>query len=722
MNEPLSTLRDGYDVIVIGGGPAGTTAATLLGREGRRVAIFDREHLPRYHIGESLLPSVLPFLEELDALDAVKAAGFHRKTGQTFRWGEDRTPWSLDFRQLDVYPYAFFVERGDFDHILWQNAARHGADARDAITVDDVVTEGPRVVGVTVRDAGGATRGISARYVLDTSGQNALLARKFGTRRWVKGLRNLAVWSYWEGAGRLADPGHEHILTEAIEDGWIWVIPLRDGLTSVGIVTVDWTRERAEEVRRDLDGWYEGTVRAAEGAGALLAGARRVDAVRAQRDWSYCTTRFYGPGYCLAGDAACFVDPILSTGVHLAMTGGYLAALAMNSALARPHQEAAYLRYFQRAYVTTYRELLTQVRYFYRVQAHRDSIFWKSKRLLKVDPQLDGALAFLFMNSGLARHVTSQHPHDIPGQARALFPSLQDPSAEAVPYRPRAASRELVPAGTSVVLEGTDRRLYRVTQRGFQLHLEPGGSPRWRDRPPGTAALFELALRATGEPLGTVLIERDRPDLAPGVLRRRGLACSLRHYRSMDTQTPSLTDAAESLLATVTEADVNDLVAFEARAREALAARTEGAWALASLPPVDSVARVEHPVSAEFRRARDGASLWVIVQTRRDPRAHESPYARTRLVDVDYSTGSEAAPDDDALGLVGACLVKIREAVARVATLSRGLEACQEALLASDGVHPGWSLVAVRRVAPNRWADDTGDFEEDDATDADEGS
>ncbi len=701
----MTTTTD-YDVIIIGGGPAGTTAAALLAREGRRVVVLERERMPRYHIGESLLPSVLPFLEELGCMAEVEAAGFQRKTGQTFSWGDDRTPWSLDFRRLDVYPSALFVERRDFDHILWQNAARLGAEVRDGVTVDDVLTEGSRVTGVVAREGDAPSRPITARYVLDASGQHALLARRFGARRWVKGLRNLAVWSYWRGAGRLPPPGHEHIITEAIDDGWIWFIPLRDGVTSVGVVTVDWDRERAGAAQADLAGWYERTVRASETIGPHLTAASRVEEIRAQRDWSYCSTRFHGPGYCLAGDAACFVDPILSTGVHLAMTGGYLAALAIHSALARPHQEAPYMRYFQRAYATTYRELLTQVRYFYRVQAHRESIFWRSKRLLKVDPQLDGSLAFLFLNSGLARHVTSAHPHDIPGQAHTLFPDLGGSAEEAVPYRPRAASRELVAPGGYVVHVGPDRRLYGVVQRGFQLHLQPSEAPRWRERPPGTAALLEVAAGDSGEPIGTLMVEAERPDTPTAAPRRAGLSCATRRYRGMDASEPLLREAAEAVLAAADAAgEAMDLAAFEARARARFARGNGRAWHLGAPPPVDSVALVEHPVSAEFHRARDGASLWVIAQARRDPRAHEAPFARTRLVDVDYSTGAGWAPDDDALALLDAAVARVRAATRGEATLSRGVEACQDALLGAGDLRAGWSLVAVRRVAPNRWAD-----------------
>lgn len=705
--EPIasSDSPSDHEVVVIGGGPAGSTAAALLAREGRRVVLIDRDRWPRYHVGESLLPGVLPFLEELGALGAVESIGFRRKTGQTFQWGKDRTPWHLDFRQLDLYPYAFFVERAEFDHALLKNAVRLGVELREETHAEALLMEGSHVRGVRVRGPDGATTALTARYVIDASGQNALIARHLGARKWVEGLRNLAVWSYWRGAAPVPPPQDEHIFTVSIPDGWVWFIPLRDGRTSVGVVTVDWTRNRPDPGGRafDLDAWYEGVARGAETIGALLAGAERTEEVRAQRDWSYCTTRFHGPGFCLAGDAACFIDPILSTGVQLAMTGGYLSALAVNSALGDPANAAAFFRYYQQSYAATYREQLTQVRYFYRTEAHRESVFWKSKRLLRVDPQFDGALAFVFLNSGLARHVTAEQPHDLPGQARSAFRSRHDHGAPPVPYRTGSDQRRLVEPGGLVVVEGSDRRLYGVVQRGMRLHLEPARSPLWRDRPDGSAILLEVAASPDADPVGTLLLERARPEVAAGLSTGGGLDCVTRPYRGAASGAEVIALAARAVLAL--PADADDMKGFEKRLRGALAQSPPAGWALTRLPAVDSVALVEHPVAAEFRRD-DEATLWILARPRQHVEVSEAPYVRTRFVDFEYRTGFGEGPDDGGFALVEQVVSAARAALRHATLLSQAMDACQAVFVAAEGIPEGWTLVTVRRVTPNVWADE----------------
>lgn len=693
MNSPPD-----YDVLVLGGGPAGSTAAALLAREGRRVALLERERGPRYHIGESLLPSVLPFLEELGVADEVARHGFHRKLGQTFVWGRDRSPWMLDFRELDVYPYAYFVERADFDAMLVRNAARLGAEVHEGVSVEDVIVDDAgRVRGVKARRADtGESWSPTARFVVDATGQNALLARRAGERQYVEGLRNVAVWSYWDGAGRLPPPADEHIITVSTESGWIWFIPLRDGRTSVGVVTSDRGDLRGQGGGRndELSAFYLRSLQKAELVGDLLAGAKQVAEVRTHRDWSYCARRFFGPGFLLAGDAACFIDPILSTGVHLALTGGYNAALAVHSALATPAHEPAFMRYFQRSYGATYRDLLTQVRYFYRVEAHRESVFWKSKRILRVDPRLDGSLAFLFLTSGLARHVVADAPHDLPAQAHAAFPSRLGPGD--VAYRPGAPVRTLAGSDRLVVTDASGA-LLALEQVGMRLHLRPVAAATFAERPARTAFLIEVARAGDGAPVGTLLCEPLRPNLPPGARFVRGFALHARAYRG-HADDPALRDATEATARAIAESAETDLAALESDVREALESDGGETWDLARPAPLGDAEVAAMPVASQYVHASDGESLWIVISTRRAPEVQENPYWRGRLADLNYTSRVRR---DEALSVQVSALLG-----AAVARLSAAEETCSTAASLLDRVASsaaasplaGWVLTSLRRI------------------------
>ncbi|MEZ4390965.1 MAG: tryptophan 7-halogenase [Polyangiales bacterium] len=686
MSPAMETLR--FDVVVIGSGPAGSTAAALLAREGRRVALLERQRLPRYHIGESLIPSVLPFLEELGVADEVRAAGFQRKVGQTFVWGRDRTPWVLDFGELDVYPSAYFVERGDFDHLLARNAARLGAELLEGVTVRGTIREGARVVGLRA-ERDGAPVEVRARYVIDASGQDAVLAHELTERRYIEGLKSLAVWSYWEGAARLPGDATDHIVTVSTPTGWVWFIPLSPERTSVGVVTSDWSALRGE-APASLDAFYTAALQGVEIVPGLLRDARRCADVRSARDWSYCASRFAGEGYFLAGDAACFIDPILSTGVHLAMSGGYLAALAANSALAEPQLEAAFAQYFQRSYGAIYRELLAQVRHFYRVEAWREDVFWKSKRIVDADPRLEGSLAFVFLTSGLARHVTAAAPHDVATQARAAFASKLSGDARETAYAPRAAARALSD-GRGVVLRASDGRLLRASQEGLRLRLTPCPDAGITERPPSSAFAIEVSDR-DGLPLGVLLVEALRPDLPERARRVRGLAVTPRPYRWRDADRATLDDAAARCARVIAESHDDDLDALREGLPRALRAESDPAWDVTSPAPLSDLADAA-PVLLEL--ARDGAlSLRVTVSVRRAPEAHENPYWRGRLVDVDYHLQPADAPlPTEALRGV---IEVLRALEGRCDDASAALVACPAAL--ANYARGPWRVTGARRM------------------------
>ncbi len=675
------------EILVVGGGPAGSTAAALLAREGRRVTLVDRARFPRYHIGESLLPAVLLFLDELGVRAEVEAAGFHKKQGQTFLWGRDPAPWHLDFRTLDAYPYSWFVDRARFDTILLRNAARLGATVHEETRVIEFLRDGERVIGAIVDDGTGP-REIRARHVIDASGQSALLAQGGKLREWVEGLKSLAIWAYYDGVGTPAPPEDEHIITVAVDDGWVWWIPMAKGRASVGLVTND-PGGAQQRGREELTAWFDRLVRGTTLVKDWLVGATRDGDAHVQRDWSYRASRFHGPGWLLAGDAACFIDPILSSGVNLAMSGGYLAALALCSTLAEPAHEATWLAYFERAYRAIYDEQLESIKHFYTVGAQRDSVYWKSKQLLAVDPGLEKDLAFVFISSGLARHVTGAAPHDVAGQARAVFTSRRGgedgEAAATAAYKPRdAGERRLVPAG-ELVVEGDDRRLYGLVQRGFRLALEPYTGAA---RPEGALVLLEIESR-TREPLGVVRLEPVRPDTPRHVRRAAGFAVSTRAYRRDAATDRILGAAADAILAALLPLPLLDLPAAARAVRAALAAGGDG-WSLTPALPGDRRDLAEQPVSAEY--LRDGAQLFVIARPRRPVEIVEAPFLRTRFVDLEY----RGAEHGDARELLDRAARAVRAAVDGKPDLHAALGACEQAF--ATAAAPPWRLVAIRRV------------------------
>ncbi len=369
-------------VIVIGGGPGGSTAATMLARHGHAVLVLEREQFPRPHIGESLLPASLPILEALGVGDAMEHAGFLKKWGATMVWGAGSKPWSWYFRETNQrHPHSYQVWRPLFDQLLLDNSRRHGVEVRERHRVTEVLFEAGRVAGVRFSRDDGTTATETADFVVDASGQAAIIGRALGLRRWDPFFRNMAVYGYFRGARQLPSPDETNILVESYGNGWFWTIPLHNGLTSVGAV-VD-RHAAADRVRGPtLDRFLiEELARTKETAG-LLSGATLSEGPYAIKDWSYISDTVVGDGFILVGDAACFVDPLFSSGVHLALSAGILAAAYVATALKDPALGVAAAPVYQELYYSHYNRFHEMAKLFYSSNRTVDSYFWEARRIL----------------------------------------------------------------------------------------------------------------------------------------------------------------------------------------------------------------------------------------------------------------------------------------------------------------------------------------------------
>jgi flavin-dependent dehydrogenase len=317
------------EVVVVGGGPAGASAAGFLARAGVDVLVLEELAFPRFRIGESLLPEQLPLLERLGAAGKIRAAGFQVKPGALFFSGEFGGRRVVDFRNAwdKDHPTAYQVPRAKFDALMLEHARECGAQVRHEAGVRRVVFEGTRAVGVAT-DAGE----IRARVVIDATGQTALLAGSLGLRRGYPKMRRAALFAHYEGASIHPEARPGDILLPIHRDVWYWQIPFSDGRSSVGAV---FEPELGRGRAGDLPGLFEDLLARSPEMRTVLDGARRVSPVRGASDYSWRAARLAGDGWLLAGDAAGFLDPIFSSGVFLAMSMGEKAARAVRSALER---------------------------------------------------------------------------------------------------------------------------------------------------------------------------------------------------------------------------------------------------------------------------------------------------------------------------------------------------------------------------------------------------
>ncbi len=332
-----------YDVVVIGGGPAGSTTSTILAQHGARVGLFERERFPRFHIGESLIPETYWVLKRLDMLPKMQQSPFVKKYSVQFvnASGRESAPFYFWDNKPHECSQTWQVVRSEFDLMMLDNAREHGVDAYDGVHVVDVLFDGDRACGVRIHDKSGR-REIRARVVVDASGQAAMLQNRFKLRLWDPMLNKGAVWTYWEGAYRDTgrDEGATMVLQTKSKNGWFWYIPQHDNVVSVGVVA---PFDYLFKGRSGHEQTYQEEVDQCPAVKKRISKGRRITGYFATRDYSYRATEVAGHGWVLVGDAFGFLDPLYSSGVLLALRSGEMAADAIAEGLKAGDVSAAQL-------------------------------------------------------------------------------------------------------------------------------------------------------------------------------------------------------------------------------------------------------------------------------------------------------------------------------------------------------------------------------------------
>jgi flavin-dependent dehydrogenase len=327
------TMTQSTDVLILGGGPTGSTAGMVLAREGIPSILIDSEHHPRFHVGESLLPHSLPVFDRLGVHDVIRALPRTMvKPGATFcsHDGAEQSDFWFDESAQPVIPHAYNVRRDEFDHALLRTAESRGVTVREGWKAIAPEWDGERLIGVRVRAANGTEVSMRAKCVLDATGQHAFLATRMGWKSVYPDHRKLAIVGHFEGVARAEGRAAGNIVIIVTQSGWFWLIPFADGTTSVGVVL---DSARYEGIEGGVDAQFDAAIAATPEAARQLAGAKRTFPAAAVQNFSFKVSRTHGDGFAMVGDAAGFLDPIFSSGIMIGMNTAERAALDIAAAL-----------------------------------------------------------------------------------------------------------------------------------------------------------------------------------------------------------------------------------------------------------------------------------------------------------------------------------------------------------------------------------------------------
>lgn len=400
--EVSSFIPKHSQILVIGGGPAGSSAASLLAREGFEVTLLEKDFFPRYHVGESLLPSALKILDLLGVREKVENFGFKKKEGAYVQWGNDN--WTVDFNVLgENKTYSYQVKRSEFDKLLLDHSSTLGVNVVQGVAVEKVNFVNDRAHSVIWKSVEDITQKgeISFDYLIDASGRQGIIATKHNKDRKIhKDFQNVAIWGYWKNVNIPKHIPKGAISTTSTSNGWFWSIPLHDETMSIGMVI------HKDEFKKNKDlglkEFYLKRIEEDTFTNNVIKDASFCNEVKVEQDYSYSSKTFTGPGYFICGDAACFIDPLLSSGVHLGMFSALISAACITSVLKGDVTEKEALNYYQKCYKKAYLRIMVFVSSFYNQYDGMESQFWKAKRMINTNVnQNDLKYAFTSLISGI---------------------------------------------------------------------------------------------------------------------------------------------------------------------------------------------------------------------------------------------------------------------------------------------------------------------------------